>query len=161
MRVEQTEPFRLISRGSSFSQASGRRRNRGAHLAVCSIPNLTVLICPACPSLLFSGAVNYCCSLVMGKQRCWRGDLEDTNTLGTDVWEGTAALKLPFHSRELVRVEKGRQAVPGSLELIGRMPFFLSSCQHCLLLVFLHNFTITNISALISTTNSAVWRQMC
>lgn len=32
-----------------------------------------------------------------------------------------AARGLLFHSGELVRVEKGRQAVPGSLELIQRM----------------------------------------
>lgn len=68
LRTEQTEPFHLISRGSSFSQSRGRRSNRGGHLALCSIPNLTVLICPRSLSMLFSDVVNYCYFLFMGKK---------------------------------------------------------------------------------------------
>lgn len=90
LRAQQTESFHLISRGSSFSQTHGHRLNCGGHLAVCIIPSLTVLIRPSHPSILFSDAVNYCSFLFVGKQCCWSGDLEDTNTLGTDVWGGTA-----------------------------------------------------------------------
>lgn len=80
--AEQTEPFHLTSRGSSFSQTRGRRSNCRGRLAHQSLPSLTGLICPTNPSMLCRDAVNYCCFLFMGKKLCWSGDLEDTNTRG-------------------------------------------------------------------------------
>lgn len=113
LRTEQTEPFHLISRGSGFCQTRGHRSNRGGHLALCSISSLTVLICPRYPSMLFSDAVNYCYFLFMGKKWCWSGDLEDTNTLGTDVWGGTQGWlhwSCSFIAGSLWRWKKGRQS---------------------------------------------------
>lgn len=109
LRTEQTESFHLMSRGSSFSQTHGRRSNWGVHLALCTIPNLTVLICPTYPSILFSAAVNYCSFLFVGKQCCWSGVLEDTNTLGTDVWGGTEERLLWSCSFTVGTCEGGRR----------------------------------------------------
>lgn len=134
LRTGQTEAFPLISRGSSFSQTHGHRWNCEGHVELCSIPSLTGLICPAYPSVLFNDLVNCCCFLFLGKKWCWADVLEDTSTLGTAVKGDTEGWLhgLLFHSGEVVRVEKGRQAVLGNWELIQRMlgfcfPFCLTT----------------------------------
>lgn len=126
------ETFPLTSRGSSFNQTHGHKWNCEGYLEVCSIPSITGLICPTYPSVLLSDPVNCCYFLFLRKKWCWIDDLEDTNSWYS--WycregrhRGMAAWGLLFHSGELVRVEKGRQAVLGSWELIQRMLGFCFS----------------------------------